>query len=330
MFGHGFLAAFKRCSTGGPDFNMPRLWLIVLGFVLSGLTGLGAYFLPVFQTAATATDVPGALPNLNAIQPPTQPFTVLLLGSDDDSKFVPDQLNTQSMILVRVDPTTKQATMLSIPRDLWVQLPGQGMGKISWAYRYGGAQGAVDAVQTTFKVHVDDYVWIGLNGLVKLIDKLGGVNLQVTNPVMDDYYPDDLKGDSDPYGYYRVAVLPGATHMDGVQALQYVRSRHGDVRGDFARSERQQQLLLAIKAEASRVNVADLPALASAFNGEIKTSMGVDGLRSLLSIANEFNGPNVHRVVLVPPYTSEGFAGDQSVVFPDWSRILPLVHQSFP
>jgi len=103
-----------------------------------------------------------------------------------------------------------------------------------------------------------------------------------------------------------------------------------DIRGDFARSERQQQLLLAIKAAASHVNIADLPSLASAFNGEIKTSMGIDRMRSMMSIANEFNGPNVHRVVLVPPYTSEGWAAGQSVVFPDWAQILPLVHQTFP
>lgn len=308
---------------------MPRTAIVALGFVMAGLVGLGAYFLPVFQTAARAGSISSGLPNLNPVQAPTQPFTVLLLGSDDDSKFVPDQLNTQSMILLRVDPQSKQATMLSIPRDLWVPIPNRGMGKIDWAYRFDGPQGAVDTVETNFKVQIDDYVWIGLNGLVKLIDKLGGVNVQVTNPVMDDYYPADLNSAQSPYGYYRVAVLPGATHMDGVQALQYVRSRHGDVRGDFARSERQQQLLLAIKAQASHVNLTDLPALASAFNGEIKTSMGLDRLRALLSIANEFNGPNVHRVVLVPPYTSEAFVGDQDAVIPDWSQILPLVHQSF-
>ena len=308
---------------------MPRLLIVVLGFILSGLLGLGAYFLPVFQTAATSTTVSGGLPNLNPAQAPTEPFTVLLLGSDDDSKFVPEQFNTQSMILVRVDPTTRQATMLSIPRDLWVPIPNRGMGKISWAYHFDGPPGAVAVVERNFKVHIDHYVWIGLNGLVKLIDKLGGVNVQVTNPVMDDYYPSDLNS-NDPYAYYRVAVLPGATHMDGVQALQYVRSRHGDVRGDFARSERQQQLLLAIKSEASLLNAADLPALASALNGEIKTSMGLDDMRSLLTIANEFSGPNVHRVVLVPPLTSEGYVGPQSVVFPDWGQILPLVHQSFP
>ena len=190
--------------------------------------------------------------------------------------------------------------------------------------------GAIKAVEANFKVHVDDYVWIGLNGLVRLIDKLGGVNLQVTNPVMDDFYPADLNSSADPYGYYRVAVLPGATHMDGVQALQYVRSRHGDLRGDFARSERQQQLLLAIKAQASHLNVADLPSLASAFNGEIKSSISLDRLRALMSIENNFNSKNIHRIVLLPPYTSEGWADGQSVVLPDWGQILPLVHQTFP
>ncbi len=309
---------------------MHRVLIVVLGFVLAGVGGLGAYFLPVAQTVTKSTTISEAVPNLNPIAPPKEPFTVLLLGSDDDSKFVPDRLNTQSMILVRVDPTTKHVTMLSIPRDLWVPIPNHGYGKISWGYQYSGVQGAVKVVERNFKVHIDDYVWIGLNGLVKLIDMLGGVNVQVTNPVMDDYYPDDLDSTKSPYGYHRLAVLPGATHMTGIEALQYVRSRHGDLRGDFARSERQQQLLLAIKAATARLNIADFPALASAFNGEVKTSISIDRLRSMVSIANDFDGPNVERIVLLPPYTSEGFVAGQSVVFPDWQRILPIVHRSFP
>lgn len=308
----------------------PRTWTVVAGFLIAGIAGLAAYFLPLFQTAANSTIGAGSIPNLNPVQAPTQPFTVLLLGSDDDSKFPPDRLNTQSMILVRVDPASKQATMLSIPRDLWVPIPNQGTGKISTAYQLGGAQAAVAAVESNFKVHVDDYVWIGLNGLVKLVDKLGGVNILITNPVMDDYFPQDLDSADDPYGYLRVAVLPGASHLDGVHALQYVRSRHGDLRGDFARSERQQQLLLAIKAQAKSLNVADLPTIASAMNGEIKTSIGIDRLRALMSIANDFDGANIHRLVLLPPSTSEGYAAGQDVLFPDWNQILPLVHQNFP
>jgi len=58
--------------------------------------------------------------------------------------------------------------------------------------------------------------------------------------------------------------------------------------------------------------------------------MGIDRMRSMMSIANEFDGPNAHRVLLVPPDTSEGWAQGQSVVFPDWAQILPLVHQAFP
>lgn len=306
-----------------------RVWVIAAGFLIAGICGLGAYFLPVFQTATSSGAVSGSISNLNPVDVPTKPFNVLLLGSDDDTKFVPDRLNTQSMIVVRVDPTTKQATLLSIPRDLWVPIPEQGVGKISTAYQEGGANAAIAAVESNFKIHIDDYVWIGLNGLVSLINKLGGVNIQVTNPVMDDYYPSDLNATDNPYGYYRVAVMPGAVHLDGVHALQYVRSRHGDIRGDFARSERQQQLLLAIKAQASHVNVADLPALAGAFNGEIKTSISLDRMRALMSIVNDFNGPNIHRVLLVPPYTSEGWADGQSVVFADWNQILPLVQKNF-
>jgi LCP family protein required for cell wall assembly len=308
---------------------IPRALIVSAGFLLAGLIGLGAYFLPVFQVATSSVSA-GAIPNLEPLHPSASPFTVLLLGSDDDAKFPPDRLNTQSMILVRVDPAARQATMLSIPRDLWVPIPNQGQGKISTAFQVGGAPAAIAAVESNFRVHVDDYAWIGLNGLVKLIDRLGGVDVVVTNPVMDDFYPSDLSATGYPYDYYRVAVLPGAVHLDGVHALQYVRSRHSDLRGDFARSERQQQVLIALKTQASHQSVADLPTLAGAFNGELKTSLGLTRIRQLLAVANDFDGTGVHRVVLVPPYTSESVIAGQDVVIPNWGQILPLAHQSFP
>ncbi len=88
--------------------------------------------------------------------------------------------------------------------------------------------------------------------------------------------------------------------------------------------------MLAIKAQASRLNVADLPTLARAFNGEIKTSLGLTRIRQLMAIAGDFDGNGIHRVVLVPPYTSEGVIGGQDIVIPNWDQILPLTHQSFP
>jgi hypothetical protein len=76
--------------------------------------------------------------------------------------------------------------------------------------------------------------------------------------------------------------------------------------------------------------VADLPTLANAFSGEIKTSMGLTRIRQLMSIGNDFDLASIHRVVLVPPYTSESVIAGQDVVIPHWDTIRPLVHQSFP
>lgn len=308
---------------------------MVAGFVLAGSIGAAAYFMPVLAAAATQTGRSG---ELTTTPPPTgtpapatngapvggAPFTVLLLGSDDDTKFDKDHVLTQSMILVRVVPDSRQVTMLSIPRDLWVPLSGGGVGKIDTAYSLGGARSAVATVENNFKVHVDEYVWIGLKGLVKVIDKLGGVDLITSNPVLDDWYPNDIDTPN-PYAIARVAVLPGAQHLDGTHALEYVRSRHSDLRGDFGRSQRQQQVLIALRAKANRVSPADLPDLAAAFQGELQTSMSLPRIREILPVASSVSLGAVKQVVLLPPYTYESTVAGQDVVLPNWSEILPLV-----
>ena len=126
---------------------------------MSAVAGGFAYFMPAVQAAFTftgqelkVTPSPSMLftpsPTPSAAAPPTGAFTVLLLGSDDDSKFNADHVLTQSMILVRVVPSTKEVTMLSIPRDLYVHLSTGGYGKIDGAYSYGGAGAAVATVAT--------------------------------------------------------------------------------------------------------------------------------------------------------------------------------------
>ena len=314
--------------------------LAVFCLILSGAAGAAAYFFPVVvagvgQTGQTVVVPPSTSPGASSSPRPTAsagaPFTVLLLGSDDDSKFQAEHVLTQSMILVRVDPRTRKVTMMSIPRDLWVPLSTGGSAKIDAAYSYGGAAAAIATVERNFHVHIDEYAWIGLKGLIHLIDRLGGVDVYVTNPVLDDAYPDDL----DPkhlYAYSRVAVLPGPQHLDGTRALQYVRSRHNDINGDFGRSARQQQVLLAMKAKASTLNVADLPDIVSALKGEFKTSMGLDRVRSLLGVATAFDPANVKQIVLyTPTYTNYGpHINGQSVIYPRWPQILALTRSYFP
>ncbi len=315
--------------------------LTIAALALSAMAGGVAYFFPVFSAGVGQTGqqvvipIPGLKATATPVPAPGSPFTVLLLGSDDDSKFNADHVLTQSMILVRVNPASKQVTMMSIPRDLWVPLSSGYSGKIDASYagdrnHPGGAAPAIATVQRNFGVHIDDYAWIGLKGLIRLIDQLGGVDVYVSNPVLDDFYPNDIDV-TYLYGYTRVAVLPGAQHLDGSHALQWVRSRHDDVNGDFGRSQRQQQVLLAIRAKATTLNAANLPDVVNAMANEFKTSMSLSRIRSLLGVAGGFDPANIKQIVLLPPtYTSYGFVGAQSVVFPNWSKIRPLVQANFP
>ena len=308
--------------------------------ILSSGAGSLAYFIPAAQLAINATgqvvNVPTPSPtDLFTASPSPSPvanvggaFTVLLLGSDDDQKFDPNHVLTQSMILVRVVPSTKQVVMLSIPRDMEVPLSVGWSGKIEDAYSWGGAGAAIATVQNNFHVHVDDYIWVGLLGLVKLIDAMGGVDVVTSHPVLDDYYPMDILS-SNPNGYQRVAVLPGAQHLDGIHAMQYVRSRHGDLASDIGRSARQQQVLVAIRQKAKHVPPADLPVLAEAIGGELKTSIKLDRVAQLLPLAASFDNPDsIQTITLGPPYTHAGNASGN--LTPNWGLILPLVRQYFP
>jgi LCP family protein required for cell wall assembly len=311
-----------------------------MGFLLAGLAGAGAYFEPVLAAALSITGsqaishASNPSPGVAAAQAPAapagvQPFTVLLLGSDDDQKFDPNHVLTQSMILVRVDPAARSVTMLSIPRDLWVPLASGGQNKIDVAYANGGAPTAVRTVEEDFGIHIDNYVWVGLKGLIQLIDSLGGVDVVTSNPVMDDFYPNDINS-GNPYGYQRVAVLPGPQHLDGVNAMQYVRSRHSDQRGDFGRSQRQQQVLLALRAKAKNLTPANLPDLATAFNGELKTNISLQQVRALLPIASQIQPGSIKQIVLLGSYTSQAVIGGADSLLPNWALIRPLVKQYFP
>jgi LCP family protein required for cell wall assembly len=299
-----------------------------------------SYFLPAAFTAVEATgQVVSPFPSLSPTgvasdsPSPAAPaqvgaFTILLLGSDDDSKFQGDQVLTQSMILVRIAPATHSVTMLSIPRDLWAPLATGGSGKMDWAYSYGGPSAAIASVQQDFGVHIDGYIWVGLLGLIRLIDAIGGIDIVTTNPVLDDYYPLDISTNS-PYGYARIAVLGGPQHLDGTHALQYVRSRHNDIQSDFGRSRRQQQVLLAIRQKAKQLTAADLPALAAAIGGELKTSISLGRVAELLPLASSFDNPDaIHQIVLASPYTRGG--APSGSLYGNWGLILPLVQQYFP
>jgi LCP family protein required for cell wall assembly len=279
----------------------------------------------------TPTKTPFAVADLGAPSGPLLParrFNVLLLGSDNDLKFSPNAVLTQAMILVSIDPAGPDVAMISIPRDFWVPIPNYGYQKIDVAYEVGGIGLARSTVERLFGVKIDYYAWVGLDGLVEVIDTLGGIDVTVQHPILDETYPDDLNS-NDPYAFERLYIPAGPQHLDGTTALEYVRSRHGDLQSDFGRSARQQQVLLAIKSRVQTLSVVGrVPQLVNALQGSVKTDLSFAEVLQLAGLAHEVPAGSIRQQVLsAPEFASLGNSpdGTQQVVFPNWAAIRPAV-----
>ncbi len=275
-------------------------------------------------------------------------INILLLGSDTDQKFTnadgSHNYLAQSDIVVTIDPASKTVGMLSIPRDFWINVPGSGMHKLDEAYSLGGpalgtgaySPGGVALSRLTifqdFGIPINYYAWVGLDGFVKVIDTVGGVDVDVLHPITDDNYPDDVGNKtSDLYAYKRLYIPPGPQHLSGPEALEYVRSRHADLVGDFGRSARQQQVLSALKTKLNNPDiVSKLPAIANDLNGYVKTDMQLSDVFKLMNFARSLNSNSINRIILGPPYSADGNTADgQSVVFPDCGKIVPAIAHMF-
>jgi LCP family protein required for cell wall assembly len=275
-------------------------------------------------------------------------INILLLGSDTDQKFTnadgSHNYLAQSDIVVTIDPASRSVGMLSIPRDFWINVPGTGMHKLDEAYSLGGraigtgaySPGGVALSRLTifqdFGIPINYYAWVGLDGFVKVINTVRGVDVDVLHPITDDNYPDDVGNHTgDIYAYKRLYIAPGPQHLSGPEALEYVRSRHADLVGDFGRSARQQQVLSALKTKLDNPDiVSKLPEIANDLNGYVKTDMQLSDVFKLMNFARSLNPNSIHRVILGSPYSSIGFAANgQSVVFPDCGKIVPVISQMF-
>ncbi len=274
-------------------------------------------------------------------------INILLLGSDTDQKFGTSAGGStiylaQTDIVVTIDPTTKTVGMLSIPRDFWINIPGVGMGKLDQAFEHGygigqgGFAGAVDlsrkTIQEDFGIPINYYAWVGLDGFVKVIDTVGGVDVDVLHPITDDTYPDDVGNHtSDIYAYKRLYIPPGPQHLSGTEALEYVRSRHADLVGDFGRSARQQQVLNALKLKLSNASIiGELSQLANDLNGFVKTDMSLGDALKVANFARTLDTNKINRVILGPPYSQIGTAPDgQSIVEPHCDQIIPVIAKMF-
>nr|HPL28942.1 LCP family protein [Anaerolineae bacterium] len=286
--------------------------------------------------AATAVVPPTAAPSPTPIPPTPAPtpspiplgpddINLLLLGTDlrqgKDTSW-----RTDTMIVVAIRPQMGRVAMLSIPRDLWVTIPGYGQNRINvsdyWGERTrgpGGGPALLGAVlQQSFGIPVHAYARVNFDGLVRIIDALGGVTVTVARPF------DEWIDDADGTPLFHLRLSPGQQHMDGLTALNYCRSRHGS--SDMDRSKRQQQVLMAMRDAALRPEVLPrLPGLVSALSGTVTTNLQAGQVLSLLKLAVQFKTDAYRRQVfdytMMSDWTTP--AGAQ-VLLPNRARIMQV------
>lgn len=179
-------------------------------------------------------------------------INILLLGIGGEGHDGP--LLTDTIMVASIKPSTRQVALLSIPRDLAVEIPRYGVRKINSAnafgkdlnYPGGGEQLASDIVSKTLDIPIHYYARIDFAGFKEVVDALGGINIKVERGFTDSEYP------TANFGYQTVGFASGAQHMSGETALTFVRSRHGTngEGSDFARSRRQQLVLEGLRDKA--------------------------------------------------------------------------------
>ena len=280
-----------------------------------------------------------------------RPWNILLLGSDNDNKYNFPALLTQVMMVVHVDPDNNSVYMISIPRDSWVYMSlDGGMHKIDQAFLFGASHGRFDdgvraarqTIEQDYGITIDRYAWVGLSGFASVIDTLGGVDIDVTHPIVDDTYPDDTRANpNDPFAVKRLYLVPGPQHLNGLEALEYVRSRHADLVGDIGRTNRQQEVLQALKKKLTAPNIIDhFPQLISDMAGKVYTDMSPQEVLAFANFGRTLPGSGIQHITLGPGSGKQNYGqlaqvndpsinADQDVVLPQCNNIGPLFASIF-
>lgn len=269
----------------------------------------------------------------------TDRINFLLLGIGGDGHDG-GQL-TDTIIFASFKPSTGEIGMMSIPRDLAVNIPGYGYTKINAANAYGqrdngnGPELTMQVVSDILEEDIHYYVKIDFNSFEELIDEIGGVDVYVERSFTDSEYP------ADNYAYQTISFTEGWASMDGETALQFSRSRHGNngEGNDFARAARQQKVILAAKdrilSPQILLNPAKLNRMANLFSDNVDTNLTVWEMIRLAGYAPSADTGSINHIVLDSSPGGVLFnstIGNAFVVKPkvsDWSEIQAIAANIF-
>jgi len=334
-------------NTSGSSWRQ-ALVSFVLVLIASGALYSGYFFfctvralvasvpLPFAESVAVARTLPPGrsseqeLPDLvNA----KERANILLLGIDQRGDEA-GPWRTDTLILASIDPATNSAAILSIPRDLYVTIPGYGEGRINTAHITGDVRGypgggvalAKKTVSEALGIPVHYYVRINFTGFEKLVDAIGGLTINVETTIHDEKYPDNN------YGYMTVHIPAGIQHMDGVTALQYARSRHGN--SDFDRMGRQQAVMLAARDKLLSLDfsLASIPKLIKLAGDSVQTDLTLEEMLALAEIGKRIDRANISQGAIDATMTTTTVLPPNGamVEMPQWDKIHALVADLFP
>ena len=327
--------------------GLSRRWIVAIAlFLLLSISASIAVFSGVRDLVRDLPfDIPAAArPGVGSTPDPSAPITIpewtgvervniLLLGIDE-REVEQGPWRTDTMILVTIDPATKSAGMLSIPRDLWVPIYGYDVeGKINTAHfigdleRYpgGGPALAMATVQYNLGIPLHYYARLNFAAFERLINLIGGVEMCVEKPIDDPQYPDSG------YGFEPLHIDAGCQVMDGRLALKYARTRHTEL-GDFDRARRQQEVMLAVRDKVTQAGtlptlVGQAGPLLEALGDSVKTNFTLDQLIRLASLASKIDLDQIQSLVIEPSMTAPYMAPTdppQAVLVPIREEIRKL------
>ncbi len=260
--------------------------IYLCAFAVIGIGGLGAYDAIVAPgEASQGVDAgPGPMQLLPTPFPGKRCVTVLLIGADDRK----ERGRSDTIIVMFLNPRRSEAALFSVPRDLRVHIPGHGLDKINHSYFFGGVELTKQTVEKVLGIEIDYYAKADFSGFVEIVDMLGGVDIEV--PDVEGRgrgmnYDDNADG-------LHVHLKPGMQHLDGEQAIGFVRYRKGD--SDVQRAERQQQFLKAVAEQKLKLrNVLKLAPVAGKALKCIDTDLSLRESMELAMVLKNLSADNL-------------------------------------
>ena len=251
--------------------------ILLMFFSLLAVTtiGIGAYGLTILNQSTNAlSKTYKGIGGENNVIAENKPMTILLMGVDTGSGSREDQWvgNSDTMILVTVNPQTSETTIMSLERDILTNITQDGetvQAKLNAAYAQGGAELAIETIQDLMNIHIDRYAMINMKGLVQLVDKVGGIT--VNNPFDFDISIEENEPE------YTAKIPPGRQEIDGEQALVYSRMRYQDPEGDYGRQKRQREVIeKIIKKVLTLDGLSNYQGIIEAVSDNMQTNISLD------------------------------------------------------